>query len=398
MADGSAHSLIAIRETTYGTTPANPPINDLKGIRITGTTLGLSKDSLSSEEIRPNRQISDFRLGSNQVGGDINFELSSGTLDDLLQTALLSTSWDGGGSSAGSISQTATAGKFQYRRTAGSFDPLQVGDIIRSDGGAYAGLSLVTGVTALALTVQPLQGAFAQAAAKQMTLNQVDTIRCGQERSSFTFVRHFSDVANADKPFYLYRGVEINTMNLTVGANAIITGSFSVVGMSQEVTDADGNNIRGTTIPLVNGAVAAEWTTSAPLDSFTGNLHEGGEALGVLTEITLTLENGLEPRFVIGEKNSIRSSVGRSNLTGQVTGYFENSALVKKFLDETPSSLVFTLPDGAGDDMTFYVPHLKYTGGQPDVSGEGPITLTMPFQALYDETADTNLVIIRESA
>ena len=30
------------------------------------------------------------------------------------------------------------------------------------------------------------------------------------------------------------------------------------------------------------------------------------------------------------------------------------------------------------------LPNIKYTGGQPDVSGEGTITLSMPFKALCD--------------
>jgi hypothetical protein len=78
-----------------------------------------------------------------------------------------------------------------------------------------------------------------------------------------------------------------------------------------------------------------------------------------------------------------------------VTAFFENSTMLEKFINETESSIDFTLPDGAGNELKFILPRVKYNGGQPDVGGEGPITLAMPFQALLDDTYETNLVIER---
>ena len=88
MANGSRHSMRYIAESTYGTTPATPAF---KPIRHTSTTLGLSKESLQSEEIRDDRQIADFRHGAYQVGGDMNIELSFASFDDLLEAVLLTT-------------------------------------------------------------------------------------------------------------------------------------------------------------------------------------------------------------------------------------------------------------------------------------------------------------------
>ena len=87
MANGSRHSMRYVAEATYGTTPATPAF---KPIRHTSTTLGLSKESLQSEEIRDDRQIADFRHGAYQVGGDMNIELSFASFDDLLAPVLLS--------------------------------------------------------------------------------------------------------------------------------------------------------------------------------------------------------------------------------------------------------------------------------------------------------------------
>ena len=169
----------------------------------------------------------------------------------------------------------------------------------------------------------------------------------------------------------------------------MITGTVSVVGRSQDAV-ADLSEM-GT--PTFNPP-----SDTAPLDSFTGTLLEGDEEIAVITEITLSLENGIEPRFVVGSKNTIKPSVARANLTGQITAFFEDSRLVDKFLNETDSSIKFTLPDEAGNELTFVIPRIKYTGGQPDVDGEGAITLSMPFQALYDATEANNFFIQRKPA
>ena len=144
------------------------------------------------------------------------------------------------------------------------------------------------------------------------------------------------------------------------------------------------------------GAAFADPTTPAPRDSFTGELVEGGKTISVATEIQLAIENGISPKYVVGSKETIRPSIGRYKVTGQVSAYFEDSYLLEKFINEASSSLVFTLTDGeAGNSMKFTIPKIKYTGGQPDVGDEGPITLSMPFQALLDSAAGGALKIER---
>jgi hypothetical protein len=387
MANGSRHSIYSVEESTYGTTPNNPAL-DL--VRITGTTLGLAKDSLQSEEIRSDRQIADFRQGANQVGGDINFELSYGSFDQFLEAVLLSADWAApADTGVTTLSQSAT----QITRASGSFvtDGFEVGQTAEVTGFAGSGANgtvLITAVAALALDVTALDGQTLAVEAgdgdEQVVANP--SIKAGTERRSFTFVRHFADIQTADNPYYIYRGVELNSVQFTIAANSMVTGTFSIIGQSQETAQ----DLTGLGTPTYNPA-----STTSPLDSFTGSLQEGGTTVAVVTEISMTLQNGIEPRFVVGSKNSIYPSIGRSNLTGQVTAYFEDSDLVNKFLNETESSLVFTLPDGAGNQLRVTIPRIKYTGGQPDVSGEGPITLAMPFQALLDSTESSNIRIER---
>lgn len=312
MADGSRHSMRFVLESTYGVTPATPAFDI---VRHTGTTLGLSKEALQSEEIRDDRQIADFRHGARQVGGDISIELSYGSFDTILEALL---------------------------------------------GGTWAADTPALGT---------------------------DQLKAGTTRRSFTVERYFGDILTADKPFHRFTGVEFNTLQLQINANAMITGTIGVVGKDM-VTDT----------VIVTGATYNPATTTSPLDSFTGTLNENGTPIAVITEIQLNLDNGLDPRFVVGSKTTLRPSIGRSNVSGQITAYFENSLLLEKFINETESDIEFNLPDGAGNNLKFILPRIKYNGGQPDVQGEGPITLSMPFQALLDSTTNTNIIIERTPA
>lgn len=389
MADGSRHSLYAVEEVTAGTTPNNPAL-DL--VRITGTTLGLNKDSLQSEEIRSDRQIADFRLGANQVAGDINFELSCGSFDQFLEAVLASADWAApADTGATTLDATATG----YERAAGSFltDGFRVGMLVEASGyvgSGFNGLSVITAVDALTMDTTPLSGTHGvEVGGGDEQIVAADAITGGTERRAFTLVRHFADILTADKPYHILRGVEMNTLQLTIAANSMITGTLSVMGRSMEVSE----DLTGLGVPTYNPA-----STTSPLDSFTGTLQEGGTIIAVITEITLNLQNGLEPRFVVGSKDSIDPSIARSNLTGQVTAYFENSALLDKFINETDSDIVFSLPDGDGNLQRYTIPRIKYTGGQPDVQGEGPVTLAMPFQALLDTTEGSNIRIERYTA
>ncbi len=312
MADGSRHSMAYIKESTYGVTPASPTLKPIRGGK---TTLGLSKDSIQSEELRDDRQIADMRHGNQQVGGSIPVELSYGSFDDFLEAILCST-W-----------QTDT----------------------------------------------PVAG--------------TDQLKAGVERSSFTIERYFADIGSVNKPYHRYRGVEFNSMEIKVAPNAIVTAGFDVLGKGYS-----------TDTTALSGSSYDPETTTSPFDSFSGTINENGSAIAVITEINLKLENGLKPRFVVGSNETILPQIANSNVTGQLTAYFEDSTLIDKYINETESDIDFTLVDPAGNEYKFILPRIKYSDGKPDVNGPDSILLTMPFQALFDETEQTNIIIERNPA
>ncbi len=205
-----------------------------------------------------------------------------------------------------------------------------------------------------------------------------DVLKAGTTRHSYSMRRRFDDIGVEGR----FRGVMVNTFSLSIPANAMVTGSFGLIGKEGEYADQ-----------ASEAAIDASEAYS-PFDSFTGEIKEGNATIAVVTSLEFVLANGLEPAFVVGANTTPRITSGRSNLTGTVSAYFANRIMLDKFIAETESSIELTLEQG-NVDYEILIPRLKYSGGDNPAVGEGPIVIAMPFQAMRDSVEETNLVITR---
>lgn len=389
MSDSARHAAFQIAETTYGTTPANPA---WKTIRHTGVTLGLTKSTVVTEELRPDRQITDSRHGNRQTGGDVQGEFSYGTYDDFLQAVTLGT-WAAKAAPYTANTISAAAADNSINDSANGLPILTAGDHVTISGFTGAGTTanqkvIVVSSTAAKMVcvsqATPAVPFIDDAAAEAVTVTtRTMVLKAGIVRRSFSVLRNFSDLTGSALPFHLLTGQEVDKLAMTVGVNALIKMVFSFVGKDFPTPTQ--------TAPA--GSTFGVATTTAPIDTFSGIIYEGGTPIAVVTEVTLTLENGLAARFVVGSPTTIRPSIGRSNLTAQVTAYFEDSSLLEKFVNETESSLVFNTNDLGGNGYRFTLPRIKYNGGQPDTQGQGAITIALPIQALMDQVSGSNIIL-----
>jgi hypothetical protein len=210
-----------------------------------------------------------------------------------------------------------------------------------------------------------------------------NVLKAGTTAKYFSIERAFNDVAQ----FMVFKGCMIDRLTLNVQPNAMITGSFGIVGKDVAVS--------GATVDAGGGITAA--ATNAPYDGFAGAISEGGGAVDNITQLTLELQNNLAPSFVVGLDTTPQILAGRSMLTGEVTAFFESATLFNKFLNETESSISFTLTGlGSAGDQTWLIPRVKYNAGNVNVqNADDGLLVTMPFQALRDSTEATNLKITR---
>mgnify|MGYP005767423809 CR=1 FL=1 len=296
-ASGGFHGLLFAPETRFGVLPDDPQV-----YRFRHTSCGLvaGKGTLQSAELRDDSQISDFRLGNRQAGGDVGFEFSYGAFDMFLASAVR---------------------------------------------GAWAGNVLKAGLT----------------------------------RPTFTIQRLFRDIGQ----YETFTGCEVNSLSLKVATNAMVTGTLNFVGKDAGFSDA----------PLSLSPLDAG--TDAPFDGFSGQLFEGGEVCATVTSVELTINNALEPIYVIGDRATAGITAGRINVTGTVSAYFADLRLLRKFLDEEESHLRFVVGDGVSHSYEVTIPRLKYSGGDNPVNDESAIQISLPFQALLDNATGSNIMIAR---
>ena len=204
-----------------------------------------------------------------------------------------------------------------------------------------------------------------------------DVLKAGMTKHSFTFERAFTDIGQ----YGVFRGCYINNFTLSVNPSALANASFAVVGLSGEYATSQ-------------LAVPTASKNPAAFNSFTGSLEVDGTELAIVTGLELSLENGIEAQYALMDRSAKAVSYGRSNLTGTITAFFADATLLGKFLNDTAVSLVLTL-ERNNASYEFKIPRLFYTGADNAVSGEGVISLSMPFQAAICDTLGTNLQITR---
>lgn len=210
-----------------------------------------------------------------------------------------------------------------------------------------------------------------------------NSVQGGILRQSFTFIDYNADVP--DFPYTIYRGCEVNTIAITVAASAMVGIEFGLVGRSMEPLAA-----------LPAGLTVGSRTTSSPMDGFSGALTMGSSVVDVITEMAINLENGIEPRFVVGSKSSIKPGSKRRNVTGKLTAYYEDNALRSKFLNEEESTLSIDVVDGTtGAGYRVEMPRIKITEAPRPIDGEGDIMLNMSYQSLLDQTLGYGIKITK---
>lgn len=211
-----------------------------------------------------------------------------------------------------------------------------------------------------------------------------DTLVAGILRPSFTFVDYNADIN--DLPYTIYRGCEVNSLNIKISASAMVTVEFGIVGRTMEQR-AD----------LPAGWTVGARSTTSPMDAFSGGLTANGVKNNVITELSIDIANGIEPRFVVGSKYSIRPGAKSRNVTGSLTAYFEDNSLRLAYLNELPQVIVMTLSDGvSGNTYEITMPKVKLTEAPRPIDGEGDIMQNISYRGLLEPTEATSIKIVRK--
>ena len=392
IASGIFKQLRYKKESSWGTPPATDTAQLLR--RVT-SDLNLQKAVYESQEIRSDFQVADMRHGIRSVGGTINGELSPKTYADFMGAAvrkLFATGVNSGAlTTITATVTTAPAGKFVRGSGDWMASGFKVGDVVRCTGwtaGATANNAhnfLITALTALEMTVTPLDGvAFvAKAAGDSVTITVTGKKTwvpvSGHTDESFSIEHWFPDITQRE----LFVGAKPSQIDIAMPATGIATIGIQFLGKGIQT---------GTTEFFASGTLQAE-TTTGILTAVSGQIMVNGVGIATVTGGNLSIAGNFTPAEVAGSNDIAAVFPGRVRVSGEVSAYFENATLRDAFLNETDVALQLILTAGsaaAADFVSFVMPRIK-TGGNSKDDGEKGIIQTIPFTALLNTAGGTGI-------
>jgi len=208
-----------------------------------------------------------------------------------------------------------------------------------------------------------------------------NVLKVGTTPKFFSIEDYAADIDQAR----LFTGMSVNSLGVSLAPNQMVTGTFGLVGKDMTI---------GATEKTQDAASGA-----APYDAYSGDLKiadNGGvlAASAIVTGLDFTLTNSFAPTFVIGDDSAPSLEYGRAEVEGTLTAYFEDAALINRFLNETETALEASVGDGT-NTLTFLFPRIKINSADVGVDGPTSRIVNISFVALYDSTESSNLVITR---
>ena len=221
-------------------------------------------------------------------------------------------------------------------------------------------------------------------AAMLSSFDSNDEMTIGTAPKFFTIEDRLEDITQ----YRLFTGMTVSTATFSIAPNQMVNTTFEMVGKDMSIS--------GT--PKTMGAS----TINTPFDSYNGAIYDGGvgsaNLLGIVTSLEFSITNSFAPTFVVGDDTTPQLEFGRSIIEGTMSCYFEDLTLINKFLNETESELQVSVDDPSGSNSyVFYMPRIKYNGASVPLANEQSRIVELPFEALYDDTEETQLLLTRSS-
>lgn len=383
-------------ETTLGTaSTANG-----KKLRRVSSTLALTKDAYTSNEVRPDQQVYDARHGTRRASGNMQGELSTQTYDDFIEAALRGT-WATGavvqnstvGMSSATLTAATGASTGTFTASAGSFITagLRVGDVFTVTGstGNTSKNFRIVAMTATVLTVYPAPVNATAASTWTLTVKG-KKLAPGVTGRSFSVEQHYPEIDVSE----LFLGCRVGDMAISLPPTGIATVTFGFQGTNISTSTGAG-------APVF--ASAADAASTNLLAAVSGSLSVAGAPSAIVTGMDFTLANNLNSQPVVGSNFVPEIFYGRMVVNGTLSAYFEDLTMLNYFINETEVALSVQMDDANGTDfMAFTFGRVKMMGANKSIGPDGGVILQSPFQALLTSGKtgfdDGTLVIQRSNA
>ena len=394
MAEFASSSRAVLRyaqETAFGVLPV---AGDHYALPMTGESLNFALDKTQSEEINPNRGVTDVVATNASVSGSVNVELKASAYDKLIEAGMQGT-W--GAEAVTPLDITVTAGKLTVAGGAfpvanlvpGQFISIKTGNITALNYNRLLRISTDAGsISAQSLKLDPALPAGAETLTG-VTISS-SRLRNGTTRRSYTVEKGFTDIGIMKA----YTGMNVAGFTLNAAQGALTKGEFKFMGRAA-LPKTTATRLPGTEVTLpdtrpmsgMTGTVCNVWVNGAPL---------AGTAVN---SISLTLDNNLRAQNAMcsADKDGIAGAIGIVNgqltVSGSLEVYFSSEdTLYEEFVKNRNVSLAFTAFDSEGNGYVFQMPKVNISNNQANASGNNQdIMAKIDFTGLQIKSADAAL-------
>ena len=244
------------------------------------------------------------------------------------------------------------------------------------------GAHSVTGEISFDLAHQPAYIGMLQGVLGDSVLS-AGAMQIGSERQSYTIVQDFGADLNGGDDAHVYTGCEFNNFSMSIPADGLVECSVGIVGATMS-TETSGNDVD----PDTGGTNYVE--ANDPFHSSNATITSG--ASGILTDLSLSVENGIETTNAVGEVIPIQGGIGKCRVSGSLTAHFTTPALLEKFINNDSSTLTISFGSNT-TGISFTMAKIIYTTGSVEVGGEGLLSVAMDFVAVAASATQSALVI-----
>ena len=395
MSDTNRVTILYGKESAYGTSPVAS--GGYSTMRITGESMHQETSTITSAEIRADRQIADVVRSNLSVAGDTGFELSY-SFAELMLAAVMSDQAAETFTEAvtfpslGTLEVTQSTATFTQGGDSPNFDEMSPGQWIKTAGftdDASNGYFKIKTIDSNEMVVYGTIGADETASATP-TMVQGGQVKNGAKQRSYTIQRVHEDIDTATSGrSAAYSGCMIDGMTLSATTEAVVTGSFSWIGAKGESNDTalGSDHVDASTNDVMNS-----------IEDVDGVMEGTTYASKNITAFTMSLSNNLRPRLEIGTLGAVAIGTGTCNVSGTFQRYYSDATMIDKYLNFNDSALAIVFDDVDGNAYCFDFPKIIYTSAQRVAGGQNQdLIADMSWEAVRSDTqydsADEDITI-----
>ena len=376
MASTNTTSISYLLESVPGVIESNPAFQLLP---VTSNSLSQTLTTAVSEAIRSDRQTDDLIVTGADIGGDIGYELSYTPYKPLMVSLLQS---DGVGVTIAEETAMATTTTTVGLAASAIDTGRSVGDAIylssvadpEIDGG-YVITSLITDFLTVTPNIPSIQ--------TDVVVRAGTTHKNGAEiPNSYTFRSIYKN--DSAVPYYFYHlGCQVSSMSFTFATGSILSGTMSVMGLTEKATATAESGETEVVIP--------PYTIMNSVTSI-GAISIGGISLGTckFNSLDLTIDNNINKAESIGTLGACALASYSLGVSGNVSIYFNSLEAYNKFQAASSFSVSLAIVDGDENLIGVNMKKCKFESLTKDVgSKDSHLMESGSFRGLRDVTGNS---------